>query len=442
MKSLADEMRDWPEAEFEAWAAGLGARLPLLRFDWSFWRRPNQALPGGDWITWLILAGRGYGKTRTGAETVREWVRRGHQFVNLIGATADDARDIMIEGESGILAICPRGERPTYVPSKRRLEWPNGAVSLIFTADEPERLRGKQGEKLWCDELAAWRYPEAWDQASLGLRLGTAPQAVVTTTPRPTALVKALIAAPSTHVTRGSTYDNRANLAGAFLQQIVTRYEGTRLGRQELNAEILEDNPGALWNRAQIDATRLAHAPDLYRIVVGVDPAVTSNEDSDLTGIVVAGRDRQTPPHFYVLEDLSLIASPDKWGQAAVNAYYKHAADRVVAETNQGGDMVESIIRHRDANVAYTGVRASKGKATRAEPIAALYEQSRVHHVGALPRLEDEMCDWDPATSAKSPDRMDALVWAITELTSDGALGLLDWAQGVATEGKAKGGAA
>ena len=394
-----------------------------LLWDWAFWARPEQLLPPGDWITWLILAGRGFGKTRTGAETVRQWVREGSTLVNLIGATADDARDIMIEGESGILAICTKDERPIYVPSKRRLEWPKtGATSLIFTADEPERLRGKQHEKLWADELAAWRYPEAWDQASLGLRLGLHPQALVTTTPKPTKLIKTLVADPTAHVTRGSTYDNRGNLAEAFMKQIVTRYEGTRLGRQELNAEILDDNPNALWKRSDIDAGRIHVYPQLTRIVVPIDPAVTAKEDSDETGIIPCGMDSQDPPHFYVLDDVSGIYTPDQWAQAAVNAYHRLEADRIVGETNNGGDMIEAMIRNKDTNAAFTAVHASRGKAIRAEPISALYEQGRVHHVGSFPILEDQLCEWDPITSDGSPDRLDSLVWGLTELSggSDG----------------------
>lgn len=426
--SPADQFRLLPPDERERRLAAMAdAEAVSLVHDWSWWARPAQRIPAGDWIVWLILAGRGFGKTRTGAETTRLWVKT-CPYVNLIGATADDARDIMIEGESGILAICPNGERPIYKKSERKLLWPNGAVSLIFTADEPERLRGKQHGKLWCDELAAWRYPEAWDQASFGLRLGNKPQAIVTTTPRPTAIVKALVADATTHVTRGSTYDNKGNLAGAFLQKIVTKYEGTRLGRQELNAEILDDNPGALWTRSNIDEFRVFAAPDMCRLVVGVDPAVTSKEDSDLTGIVACGRDRRNPPHFYVLEDVSDIFTPDQWAQAVLKLYYKRKADRVIAEVNQGGDMVEAIMRHKDPNVSYASVHATRGKAVRAEPIAALYEQGRVHHVGSLPKLEDEQCDWDPLTAEKSPDRMDALVWALTELSTDsGGQGVVDY---------------
>ena len=265
-----------------------------IRWDWDWRARQEQRLPPGDWRYWLIMAGRGWGKTRTGAETVRRWVKD-FPFVNLIGATLDDARDIMIEGESGILAICPPAERPRYV--NRQLHWPNGAKSLVFTADEPERLRGKQHMKLWTDEIAAWRYPEAWEQAMFGLRLGDNPQAVITTTPKPTESLKALVKDPHTIITRGTSYDNRDNLAPAFFDAIVRKYEGTRLGRQELNAELLEDVPGAIWTRKLIDATRLPSMMEVRwdlvtRIVVAIDPAVSHNPDSDETGIVVAALTR------------------------------------------------------------------------------------------------------------------------------------------------------
>ena len=339
-----------------------------------------------------------------------------NRFVNLIGATADDARDIMVEGESGILAICPRSERPEYRPSQRKLIWPNGAASLIFTADEPDRLRGKQHGALWCDELAAWRYPESWDQAKFGLRLGQKPRAVITTTPRPTKLLREIAADPATVVTVGRTHDNRENLAPSFFESIIKRYEGTRLGRQELNAEVLEDNPNALWQRPRIDELRVSEAPELRRVVVAIDPAVTSTEDSDLTGIVVAGI--ASNGHCYVLDDNSLSATPDGWARVAVGAYRKHAASRIVAETNNGGDMVEHTLRTVDRLIPYRKVTATRGKTLRAEPIAALYEQGKVHHVGSYPNLEDEMCAYDPlGTDGKSPDRMDALVWALTDLT-------------------------
>jgi len=394
------------------------------KYIWANTARPEQLTPSGVWSYWLILAGRGFGKTRTGAEWVRQESKR-HNYVNLIGATADDARDIMIEGESGILAVCPKGERPLYVPSKRKLIWPNGHVSLIFTADEPERLRGKQHEMLWADEIAAWRYRESWDQAKFGLRLGPCPQACLTTTPKPSKLVKEIISDPTTFVTRGTTYDNRANLAPSFFSAIISKYEGTRLGRQELNAEVLEDNPGALWSLKQIDRLRVKEAPGLKRIVVAIDPAVTSNADSDETGIVIAGKG--VDDQFYILADLSLMATPQGWAKTAIQAYYDFKADRIIAEVNNGGDLVEAVIRQVDQNVSYRKVSASRGKQIRAEPIAALYEQGRVHHVGLFSSLEDQMCDWNPAESKYSPDRMDALVWAITDLSDNTATGLLDF---------------
>jgi phage terminase large subunit-like protein len=401
-----------------------------LLYDWEFWARPNQLIPPGDWQTWLVKAGRGFGKTRVGAETVRIWARS-FNLVNLIAATSDDARDVMIEGESGLLAVCPKQERPVYLPSRRQLRWPNGGKSLIFTADEPERLRGKQHQKLWMDELAAWRYPDAYDQAQFGLRLGKNPQAVVTTTPRPTKLVKQLAADPTTHVTHGTTYENRANLAEKFYRLIITKYEGTRLGRQELDAEILMDNPGALWKRADIDDYRVTKMPDLDRIVIGIDPAVTSNQDSDETGMICVGRSKERPPHFYVLDDLSGTMTPNEWAQRAVKGFRKHKADRLVAETNNGGDLVEVNVRTVDPYIPYKAVHASRGKVTRAEPIAALYEQHRVHHVGTFGPLEDQMCDYNPAEDDGSPDRMDALVWAIWELAEGaGVFGLVEYLKG------------
>lgn len=369
-----------------------------------------------DWRYWLVMAGRGFGKTRTGAEMVRRWVRD-YPLVNLIGATADDVRDIMVEGESGILAICPPGERPEYRSSKRRLDWPNGARSLLFTADEPERLRGKQHMKLWADELAAWRYPEAWDQAMFGLRLGDNPQAVITTTPKPVKAVRDLLKDAHTVTYTGTTYENRANLAEAFYNAIITKYEGTRLGRQELLAEILDDVPGALWKRDRIDDLRVTDLPNMTRIVVAIDPAVSTTDESSETGIVVAGVGKDG--HGYVLDDLTVKASPHEWATRAVNAYHDYQADRIVAEVNNGGDMVEHTVRTVDRRVSFKQVRASRGKLTRAEPVAALYEQGKVHHLGVLSQLEDQMCSWVPGDT--SPDRMDALVWALTELMLGGA---------------------
>lgn len=332
----------------------------------------------------------------------------------------------MVEGESGILTCCPNNERPIYRRSSRSLLWPNGATSLIFTADEPERLRGKQHGKLWADELGAWRYAESWDQAMFGLRLGKKPQAIVTTTPRPTALIKALAADKTTALTRGSTYDNRANLAPAFLSKIVAKYEGTRLGRQELNAEILEDNPGALWKRDTIESFRVRaeNVPEIVRTVIGVDPAVSAHEGSDATGIGAAGLG--SDGHVYVFEDATVqMASPAEWGAAVVACFDKRQADRIVAERNQGGDLVESNLRSQRPYLPISTVHAKKGKALRAEPVSALYEQGKVHHVGYHHALEDEMCDWNPTLpNQRSPNRIDWLVYAITELLPEISLPL------------------
>lgn len=403
------------------------SRVPLAQLereaerrthDWKRHARSTQLLPPGDWTYWLIKAGRGFGKTRTGAETVRQWIADGRRYVNLIGATADDARDIMVQGESGILAVCPRWERPEYKPSQRKLIWPNGAESLIFTADEPDRLRGKQHDGLWCDEVAAWRYADSWDQAKFGLRLGLHPQAILTTTPRPTRLIREIMADPACVVTNGSTYDNRANLAPSFFSAVLAKYEGTRLGRQEIAGEVLDDNPGALFKRADIDKVRVLRAPAMTRIVVAIDPAATSSDSADDTGMIPAGVAMiDGVLHGFILADLTCHETPMGWARKAVNAYTELKADRIIGEANNGGDMIEAVIRSVDQNVSYRKVTATRGKDIRAEPVAALYEQGRIHHVGDLGKLEDEMCEWDPLDkSAKSPNRMDAMVWAITEL--------------------------
>ena len=404
-----------------------------LLHDWRVWARPQQLPPPGDWTTWLVLAGRGFGKTRCGAEWIRASVcgrtpltAGSHRRVALVAETAADARDVMVEGESGLLSVHPPGFRPLHEPSKRRLTWPNGAVATLYNAVEPDQLRGPQHDLAWSDELAKWRHAEAtWTQLQFGLRLGARPRQCVTTTPRPIKTLKAILEDPDSVITRGSSYDNLANLAPAFIQRIVRRYEGTRLGRQELNGEILEESPGALWTRAMIDALRTDDTPELVRIVVAIDPAATSGAGSDETGIVAAGLGEDG--HGYVLEDLSLRGSPDAWGRTAVNAYRRWNADRIVGEVNNGGEMIEHVIRTIDPAVSYKAVRASRGKAVRAEPVAALDEQGSVHHVGAFPELEDQMCamraDFDRASAGFSPDRADARVWAITELMLHGQAG-------------------
>lgn len=407
-----------PEPEREAALDDLTEEeAKALLYDWKFWARPKQLAPEGNWRTWLILAGRGWGKTRTGAEWVRGLVESGKaKRIALVAPTAADARDVMVEGESGILAIAPPWNRPVYEPSKRRLTWPNGAIATTYSADEPDRLRGPQHDAAWADELAAWRYPDAWDMLMFGLRLGKDPRVIVTTTPKPVKVIRDLVEDPTTVVTRGSTYENIANLAPAFVEQIIAKYEGTRLGRQELYAEILDDVPGALWSRAVIDGLRVKEALELRRIVVAIDPAVTSEEGSDETGIIVAGVGYDG--HGYVLKDLACRASPNDWARRAVEAYYRYEADAIIGEVNNGGDLVETVIRTVDRNVPFKAVRASRGKAVRAEPVAALYEQGRVHHVGTFDVLEDQLCAITPDgyQGAGSPDRADALVWALTEL--------------------------
>lgn len=390
---------------------------------WPAIARPNQLPPPSDWWQiWLLLAGRGFGKTRTLAEWVCGQVASGQASrIALVAATAADARDVLVEGESGILAVARPEFRPIYEPSKRRLTWPNGAIATTFSAEEPERLRGPQHDAAVCDELGAWSRPETWHMLQFGLRLGRNPRCLVATTPRPTKLIRELLAREGDDlvVTRGSTYENRANLAPVFLSQIIRKYEGTRLGRQELNAELLEDTPGALWTHGVIEAARVnAAPPELSRVVVAIDPAVTSGEEADETGIVVVGKDHNG--HGYVLADISGRYQPIDWAKCAIAAYRTYKADRIIAEVNNGGEMVGNTLRMVDENVPFTAVHASRGKVTRAEPVSALYEQGRMHHVGPFPQLEDQMTnftsDFDRQAAGYSPDRLDALVWATTEL--------------------------
>lgn len=392
------------------------AEIESLKFAWTLHARPNQLTPLGLWTIWLVLAGRGFGKTRTGAEFIRAEQKAGRGRMALVAATAADAREVMVEGESGILSVCPPDNKPLYEPSKRRLTWPNGAIATTYSAEEPERLRGPQHEAAWCDEAAAWKYAiDCWDNLQFGLRVGPNPRACVTTTPKPVKLVRDLVKDPGTYLTRGSTYDNRGNLAPSFFQKIIKKYEGTRLGRQEINAELLEDTPGALWTRALIEMCRVAVCPCvLRRIVVAIDPATTSEEDSDETGIVVAGLG--VDDNGYVFGDYSARAKPIEWAKTAIHNYKYWLCDRIIGEANNGGEMIEATLRMVDPNCSYKAVHASRGKMTRAEPVAALYEQGRIHHVGMFEQLEDQMCTYVPGLGEDSPDRMDALVWAISEL--------------------------
>lgn len=394
------------------------------RTRWIRTARPSQVTPDGDWLTWLILAGRGWGKTRTGAEDVA-WYGLSHPGSRLavIAPTYSDARDTCIEGDSGLVNVLPKGCIETWNRSLGELILYNGSRYKLFSADEPERLRGPQHHRAWADELGAWRYAEAWDQLQFGLRLGDRPQVVVTTTPKPTPLVRMLAKNDRTRITRGSTFDNAANLAEAALTQLRQRYQGTRLGRQELEAEILDDVPGALWTRRMVDRrddgnplgaamAQDATLPEMQRVVVAIDPSGGGDE----IGIVVAGKGYDGLA--YVIADRTCSLSPAGWGREAVRAYHEFRADRIIAERNFGGDMVEATIRSVDASVSYSDVVASRGKAVRAEPVAALYEQGRVRHAHELERLEDQMCAMAQGgyLGEGSPDRLDAMVWAVTDL--------------------------
>ena len=423
----------------------------LLLMDWEgLWARPSQLIPPDDalpngvtWSVWLILAGRGWGKTKTGAETVNKWAKTVSRIA-IVAQDAADARDVMVEGESGILESSSKDFMPKYEPSKRRLTWPNGAKGFLYSAEDPDSLRGPQHGAAWSDELCKWKYgQDTWDNLQFGLRLGDHPQQIVTTTPRPIKLLKDILLRDDCVVTKGSTYENLKNLSANFRAAVVSRYEGTRLGRQELSAELLDDIPGAMWQRSNLDENR-AQAPEtdelhlvlykgrmieLVEIVVAVDPATTSGEDSNEHGIIVAGKDKDG--RGYVLSDRSMHGTPNEWGEAAVTALDEYKANRIVVEVNQGGEMAVHVLQtcakslkekgKRDSSfVPVNTVHATRGKTTRADPVSALYEQNKVSHVGFHPLLEDQMCeftpDFDKDKAGYSPDRVDALVWAFTYL--------------------------
>ncbi len=416
--------------EVDAFLAGLTenalASLPWL---FEFWALPHQLPPGGDWKSWVIMGGRGAGKTRAGSEWVRAQVEGATPLgpgrarrVALVAETFDQGRDVMVMGDSGILACSPPDRRPVWEAGRRRLVWANGATATVFSAHEPEALRGPQFDAAWADELAKWKKAEeTWDMLQFALRLGRHPQQVVTTTPRNVGVLKAILRNASTVVTHAPTDANRAYLAESFLAEVEARYAGTRLGRQELEGVLLDDVEGALWATAAIEAGRVDAAPKLDRIVVAVDPSVTGGAASDECGIIVAGVVCDGPPQewrAYVLEDASVRGGPLDWARAAIAAMERHGAERLVAEVNQGGDLVESVIRQVDPLVPFRSLRAGRGKGLRAEPVAALYEQGRVRHLRGLGTLEDQMCRMTVRgfEGRGSPDRLDALVWAIHEL--------------------------
>lgn len=410
-----------PDLEREFLSSLTDEEALALQYDWPFWARAEQQLPPpGDWTTWAFIGGRGVGKTRTAAEWVRSMAESGSvSHIALVGSDAGDVRRVIIEGESGILKTAPPWFEPKYEPSKRQLTWPNGVVGTIYTGAEPDQLRGPQHDAAMCDELCKWQYPQdTWDNLQFGLRLGARPRQIVTTTPRNMKLLKDILARSDTVITRGSTYDNATNLAPAFMTAIISKYEGTRLGRQEVMGDLLEDIPGALWRRSQIDANRRNLMPIMRRIVVGVDPPTTSGEDADECGIIVAGVDMYG--EGWVLADLSEGGlTPAQWGKKVADAFETYEADRIVVEVNQGGEMVATVMRHHNPLLPITTVHASRGKVVRAEPVAMLYEQNRVHHLGTFGKLEDQMCmltpDYDRDKDG-SPDRLDAAVYAFTEL--------------------------
>jgi predicted phage terminase large subunit-like protein len=387
-----------------------------LESGWPSLARPSQLPPPGDWTVWIAKAGRGWGKTLSGSHWIRQNVEAGTtRHIALVGSTASDVRDVMVEGPSGILATASDWCRPYFEASKRRISWPNGATATMFSAEEPDRLRGPNHDLAWADELASWSNQEAvWAMLMLTLRVGKRPRVFVSTTPRPSRLMRELLARPDVVVTGGATYENAANLAPAFLEQITLKYRGTRLGRQELDAELLEDVEGALWSLDMIERARISAAsvPDLSRVVVAIDPAGSVGEDSDETAIVVAGVGADGLG--YVIGAVSGKWLPPEWAAKAIALYHKHKADRIVAERNFGGDMVESTIRAVDASVSFRAVSASRGKLVRAEPVSALFEQNRVKIAGSFPKMEDELCTY--CGTGKSPNLLDAAVWALTEL--------------------------
>ena len=395
-----------------------------LKYDWPFWARPEQIQPenlgnNGKFI-WAVKAGRGWGKTRVLAEWCRDKVNSGqYKYISLVGSAADEVRNIMIEGESGIMACSPPWNMPLYEPSKKRLTWPNGAIANIFYGSEPDKSRGAQSDLVWMDEIAKWQYPEdTFDNILFGARLGTNPLVGVSSTPRPTKFMRELLGRDDCVVTTGNTYDNMANLAKPFINTILKKYKGTRLGLQEIYAKLLDDNPYALFQRSWIDRDRVSKFPDCYKIIVGIDPQASEDAEGAETGIIVAGVSRiGKDDHYFVLDDLSISGSPGTWAKQAMSGNSKYHGDGYVPEKNNGGDMVKSTLRNADKKNKIHMVWASRGKVTRAEPISLLSEQGYIHHVGNFAGLEDELCEWVPGEP--SPNKLDAYVWALSWLSGN-----------------------
>jgi predicted phage terminase large subunit-like protein len=431
----ADYLRTLPTNEVKAALEQLTPQqIEELQYSYEFLARDNQLPPDGDWNVWFLNCGRGFGKTWTGVQWVREQVKQGKKRIAAVAATNSDIERVMVKGESGFLSLCWKGDKtykgkemgfPEWSPTKRTLSWANGAKVEFYSAEEPERLRGPQFEAAWGDEVAAWnKDQETWDMLQFCLRLGKHPRVCVTTTPKSTVLVRKLLKDPKTHVTTGSTFDNTNNLASTYLQAVRDQYEGTRLGRQELYAEVLTENEGALWTADMIDNCQITSSelPPLIRKVVAVDPAVSSNVESDNTGIVVAGICEQGKA--YILGDYTFKGSPETWANKVVSLYHEFECSRIVYESNQGKDLIPSLFKTIDENLPLKGVHASTAKMARAEPVSALYEQGKVFHVrdseAPLTELETQLTTWEPLGKFKSPDRLDAMVWALTELLLKG----------------------
>lgn len=445
MTLTAAQLKELPAEDVKTALSQLSAQqLEELQYDYRFWARDKQIAPKGDWGVWFINAGRGFGKTWTGVQWVREQVKNGHKRIAAVAATNSDIERVMVKGDSGFLALCSKYDKdksgkvigyPLWSPTKRTLTWhkdgdhskPEIARVEFYSAQEPERLRGPQFHAAWCDELAAWAYDQdTWDMLNFGLRLGKHPKICVTTTPKSTVLVRSLLKDPKTVITTGSSYENE-NLPDTFFDKLRDQYEGTRLGRQEIYAEVLLENDGALWTADMIDACQISRddLPEIVRKVVAVDPAVSSNVESDSTGIIVAGIDINGKG--YILGDYTLKASPETWANKAVELYHLFECDRIVYESNQGKDLIPSLFKTIDPNLPLKGVHASSAKIARAEPVSALYEQGKVYHVrnpedpsASLTELETQMTTYEPMGRYKSPDRYDAMVWALTELMLKG----------------------
>lgn len=425
----SDWLASLKDAERAAILANLTEEeLEVLHYDWEFWGRPDQQAPSAAWFAWVIQAGRGWGKTRTIAELVIKWAQKPGTIIHIVARTAADYRDVIVKGPAGILAWSPPWFRPKWNANDRRLTWPNGSTALCFSAAEPDQLRGPQCHKAVADEVAAWRYQEALSNLVFGCRLGDNPQIAIASTPKPTPTFKDALKLPGLVITRGATYDNKANLAKTFILALEERYKGTRLGRQELEGELLDDNPGALWRRSWLDEGRITRPFEkdpIVRIAVAVDPGASDKKSDDVAehGIVVCGRTAKG--RGIVLDDVSCKGSPQTWGMAAVTAYYKYKANVIVAEANQGGAMVKHTIHTIDPTIPVVLVYASHAKEARAEPISSLYEQEKMHHLGVFAELEDQMCEWEPGKGMKSPDRLDALVWGFTHLFPDRSVGIV-----------------